>query len=66
MDQVRETSWRRQPALEMLGPGIRCTVAPSMGGKIVSLVDEDGGGEWLVGPGLRNVKPVAYGAWWLG
>ena len=42
----------------------RVVMVPEMGAKIVSLVDKRGGFEWMVGPGTRPVKPVAYGAWW--
>ncbi len=61
---INQTIWHDQQAWTLESETHRVVMVPEMGAKIVSLRDKRDGFEWIVGPGDRPVKPVAYGAWW--
>jgi len=61
---VSKTSWHEIAAWALESDHHRTVMVPEMGAKIVSLVDKRDGFEWIVGPGTRPVRKVAYGAWW--
>jgi hypothetical protein len=61
---ISQTTWHGIDAWALDSASHRAIMAPGMGAKIVSLVDKRDDFEWIVGPGTRQVKPVAYGAWW--
>jgi galactose mutarotase-like enzyme len=56
------TTWHNISALALENDTLRTVVVPTMGAKIVSLLDKRTGGEWLAGPGERPFRPAAYGA----
>ena len=56
------TTWHDIAALVLENETIRTVVVPTMGAKIVSLLDKRTGTEWLAGPGERPFRPSAYGA----
>lgn len=56
------TTWHDIAALALESETIRIVVVPTMGAKIVSLLDKRTGVEWLAGPGERPFRPAAYGA----
>ncbi len=55
------TSWNGEPAVEIGGGGLTMIIVPGRGGKIVSLVD-DQGTEWLLGPPDPLPAPARPGA----
>ena len=59
---VNQTFWHGIEAWTLVGPDLSVVIVPSMGAKIVSLMDRGIEGEWLIGPGERPFKPVEYGA----
>lgn len=56
------TTWHGIAALALENAALRTVVVPTMGAKIVSLLDKRTGAEWLAGPGGRPFRPAAYGA----
>ena len=56
------TTWHGTAALALESETIRIVVVPTMGAKIVSLLDKRTGTEWLAGPGDRPFRPSSYGA----
>ncbi|MDR3573193.1 MAG: hypothetical protein P4L50_04995 [Anaerolineaceae bacterium] len=59
---VYRTEWHGVEAWTLASSDLSVTMIPAMGAKIVSLVDRFSGTEWLIGPGSRPFRPVAYGA----
>ncbi|HEY3343679.1 MAG TPA: hypothetical protein VGJ97_02060 [Anaerolineaceae bacterium] len=59
---VDRTEWHGIEAWMLSSPDLTVVIVPSMGAKIVSLVDRRRGSEWLIGPGARPFKPAEYGA----
>jgi hypothetical protein len=59
---VTATTWHGVAALALENEQLRVVVVPQIGAKIVSLFDKRAAVEWLVGPGTRPFRPVAYGA----
>jgi len=59
---IRQTTWHNQNAWILENDTIRTVVVPSMGAKIVSLLDKRTQLEWLIGPGDRPFRPASYGA----
>lgn len=59
---VGQTDWHGVAAWTLVSSELSAVMVPIMGAKIVSLLDRRTGAEWLIGPGTRPVKPVAYGA----
>lgn len=57
-----QTQWHGLEAWYLEGEVIRMVTVPELGAKIVSLYDKRTKREWLVGPGSRPLKAVAYGA----
>ncbi len=53
--------WHGEPAIKITGTGLTMIIVPGRGGKIVSLVD-DQGTEWLLGPPDQLPAPAQPGA----
>jgi hypothetical protein len=64
VSDIVEAVWHGMEAVTIEGAVLRATIIPGLGAKIASLVDKRIDHEWLVGPGSRPVRPVAYGATW--
>ncbi len=60
--EVDTTTWHGIAALVLENETFRTVVVPTMGAKIVSLLDKRTGVEWLAGPGDRPFRPASYGA----
>lgn len=60
--QVFQISWHGLDAWGLASTDLSVLMVPALGAKIVSLVERSSGTEWLIGPGPRPVRPVAYGA----
>lgn len=56
------TTWHDVAALVLENETLRTVVVPTMGAKVVSLLDKRTGVEWLAGPGERHFRPASYGA----
>ncbi len=54
--------WLGQPALALETDALRFVTVPTMGAKIVSLLDKHAQREWLIQPIGRAFKPAAYGS----
>ena len=59
---LNQTIWHGVEAWTLASPDLSVTMVPSMGAKIVSLVDLHTQTEWLIDSGKRPFTPVAYGA----
>ena len=59
---VYRTDWHGVEAWTLASPDLTVTMVPTMGAKIVSLLDRHTEAEWLIDPGRRPFRPVAYGA----
>ncbi len=57
-----QTLWHGLSAWALENECLRTVVVPELGAKLVSLLDKRSQVEWLVDPGGRPVKKVAYGA----
>ena len=62
MNPIRSTRWHGMEAWSIESESMHVVMVPQLGAKIVSLLDKRSGLEWLIGPGDRPVKPIAYGA----
>lgn len=59
---VNQTTWQGLRALQLESEALCAVVVPEVGAKLVSLFDKRNGMEWLVAPGEKPLRPVAYGA----
>jgi galactose mutarotase-like enzyme len=57
-----QTTWHGLSAWALENECLRTVVVPELGAKLVSLFDKRNQIEWLVDPGGRPVKKLAYGA----
>lgn len=57
-----QTEWHGFKAWYLEGDFVRVITIPELGAKIVSLFDKRTQREWLVGPGIRPLRAVSYGA----
>jgi hypothetical protein len=60
--KVYETRWHGVPALALENEHTQVVMVPTVGAKIVSLVNKHTGYEWMVGPDDRPFGPIEYGA----
>lgn len=60
--QIYPTTWHGMAAFAMESAAVRVIMLPELGAKLVSIFDKRLQHEWLVNPGTRPVRPVAYGA----
>jgi galactose mutarotase-like enzyme len=60
--QVYRTDWHNLEGWTLASSDLQVTIVPSMGAKIVSLVDRQTESEWLIDSGNRPFRPAAYGS----
>ena len=59
---ISPSTWQGLDAWTLASPDLRVVTIPSLGAKLVSLLDRRSGREWLVTAADRPLQPVPYGA----